>query len=267
MSADEKKEQKRVAQIELIDMKLQRPDTGVSWQPSGINWRIDEGGFWAIGGLHWSGKSNLLTTIAAINASSLGRLDLFGKNTEEMSEDELLSERLRIGMVFEGDGCLFPQLTVAENIALPLRYRTGRDDLELEERVESILNVLGLLEVGSNTPGVIDLGKRRRVGLARAVVLRPDILLFDQPLVGLSYRQQRWWRNLICELSRGHELMGGKPVTIVVTTENLRTWIDHARQFALLREGSFEAVGDREQMKACDNPLAHELLELEQIKN
>ena len=267
MSSENKDTPKPVAQIELIDMLLQRPDTANSWRPSGVNWRVDEGSFWAVGGLQWSGKTNLLTTAAAINANSQGRLDLFGKNTEEMSEEELLGERLRIGVVFEGDGRLFSQLTVAENIALPLRYRTGRDDEELEERVESIMDALGLLGVASNTPGVIDLGKRRRVALARAAVLRPDVLLFDQPLVGLNYRQQRRWRDLICDLVRGHRLMGGKPVAVVVTAENLRLWIDHAHQFALLREGALEMVGDRGKMKACVDPLARELLEMEQSKN
>lgn len=127
MSEKEKLSPESVAQIELIDMQLRRPDTVSPWCLSGVNWRVSEGDFWAVGGLHWTGKSNLLNTAAAINARSRGRLDLFGKNTAEMDEEELLAERLRIGMVFEGDGRLFPQLTVSENIALPLRYRTGRD--------------------------------------------------------------------------------------------------------------------------------------------
>jgi len=267
MSEKEKSTPEQVAQIELIDMPLRRPDAVSPWRLNGVNWRVDEGDFWAVGGLHWTGKSNLLNTAAAINARSRGRLDLFGKNTADMGEEELLSERLRIGMVFEGDGRLFPHLTVSENIALPLRYQSGRDDEELEERVWFILDALGLLEVANNTPGMIDQGKRRRVALARAAVLRPDILLFDQPLVGLNYRQLGWWRDLICNLSRGHELMGDKPVTIVVTTANLRNWIDHARQYALLGRGAFKVVGDCKRMKACDDPLALELLDTEQTKN
>lgn len=255
------------AQIELIEMQLRRPDTVSPWRLNGVNWRVEAGEFWAVGGLHWSGKSNLLTTAAAINPRSRGRLNLFGRNTADMKHEDLHNERLRIGLVFEGDGRLFPNLTVAENIALPLRYRTGRDDEELEERVWFILEALGLLDVASNTPGAIDLGKKRRVALGRAAVLRPEVFLFDQPLAGLDYRQRNWWRDLLEELSRGHALMEGQPATVVVTAENLRTWIHHARQFAMLGDGAFTTVGDRERMIACDDPLARDLMESEQTRN
>ena len=148
-----------------------------------------------------------------------------------------------------------------------MRKPCGRDDEEMEERVWRILDALGLMEVANNTPGMIDLGKRRRVALARAAVLRPEVLLFDQPLVGLNYRQQGWWRDLISELSLGHEIMGDKPVTVVVTTANFWDWLDHARKFALLGHGVFKVVGDRKRMQACDDPIARELLETEQSTN
>ncbi len=255
------------APIEMLDAQIRHPDIVSSWRVNGINWRVGAGEFWAVGGLHWSGKTNLLLTAAGINLRYRGRLRLFGRELADMTEEERLRERLRVGVVFGGDGRLMPDRSIAENVALPLRYLRGVDDEEMEERVGFVLDRLGLMDVARDPAGGVDLGRRRRAALARAVVLRPEAVLFDQPLEGLDPRQRAWWRKLLCSLREGHELVDNRPVALVVATEDLRPWLDVADRFALLDEGRFHAVGDRRALEECGLLIARELLEHETTRN
>lgn len=247
------------APIELRDVQIRHPDIVGTWRVNGVNWRIEQGDYWAVGGLHWSGKTNLLLTVAGVNPRIRGDLRLFGGELGGMDAEEALRERLRIGLVFGGDGRLLPDLSVAENIALPLRYLRGVDDKEMETRVRRVMDELGLLETASQPAGSVDLARRRRTALARAVILEPEVLLFDQPLGGLDPRQRDWWRDLIDEFHAGHALLDARPATIVVATEDLRPWRDRADRFALLDEGRLHVVGDREAMMRFDHTLAREL--------
>jgi len=243
----------------MRDVQIRHPDIVGTWRVNGVNWRIEPGDYWAVGGLHWSGKTNLLLTLAGVNLRARGALSLFGRELEALAPEEALRERLRIGLVFGGDGRLLPDLTVAENVALPLRYLRGVDDKAMETRVRQVLDELALLEAAAELAGAVDLACRRRAALARAVILEPEVLLFDQPLGGLDPRQRAWWRDLIDELHAGHALLDSRPAAIVVATEDLRPWRDRAGQFALLDEGRFHVVGDREAMSKCDHPLVREL--------
>jgi ABC-type transporter Mla maintaining outer membrane lipid asymmetry ATPase subunit MlaF len=222
-----------------------------------VNWTVAPGDFWVIGGLQGAGKSDFLMLTAGLMAPASGTYCFLG---EEMPifEDDRLKDRLRLGFVFE-NGQLFNHLTVSENVSLPLRYHHNLSKGEAAAEVQRLLELTDLAPWADSTPGAMARNWQRRTGLARALMLRPDVLLLDNPLAGLDLRHRAWWLNLLEQLSRGHEWMSGRPMTLVVTTNDLRLWRDSTRQFAILKDKRFVILGNWEQVEAASDELVREL--------
>jgi ABC-type transporter Mla maintaining outer membrane lipid asymmetry ATPase subunit MlaF len=206
-----------------------------------VNWSVLPGEFWVVAGQSHSGKSDLLLHAAGLMTPSRGTCRLFGDDTKAFEETQI-AERLRAGFVF-ADARLFSQMTIAENVALPLRYHKNLTDTESARAVELLLELLELAPFADATPGNVAVNWRQRAALARALVLKPELLLLDDPLAGLGARHRQWLLNLLEQLWRGHEFFGGRPMTIVATTDDLRAWRHPQRKFAALHEGNFFALG------------------------
>ena len=244
--------------IEMIGVAagaLREPDTTVA---EGINWTVNAGEYWVVTGLHGSGKSDFLMLTGGVMAPQQGRYRFFG---EEMPifEESRLKERLRLGLVFDG-GQLFNHLTVAENVALPLRYHHNLSQPEAAAAVSELLACTGLESWAESTPGTLGRGWQQRVGLARALALQPEVLLVDNPLAGLDPRQVLWWLAFLDQLNKGHRLMAGRPMTLVITTADVLPWKGHARQFALLRKHRFAALGAWAQVETASPEVTQDLL-------
>jgi ABC-type transporter Mla maintaining outer membrane lipid asymmetry ATPase subunit MlaF len=222
-----------------------------------VNWSVAPGDFWALGGLHGSGKSDLLILAGGLAVPAGGAYFFQGREMP-IFEDERLAERLRIGYVFEG-GQLFNHLTVAENVALALRYHKNLTETEADSEVRRMLEQTELMPWADNTPGAIARNWRKRAGLARALVLKPEVLLLDNPLGGLDSRHRAWWLNFLGQVSKGCELTDGRPVTLVVTTDDFRPWRNCARQFAVLKNKRLVVLGSWEQLEAANDELVREL--------
>jgi putative ABC transport system ATP-binding protein len=234
---------------------MQDPDAVVA---KGIDWTVAPGDYWVVAGLQGSGKSDFLMMAGSLMPPRRGRYRLFGQDMP-IFEEGRLKERLRLGLVFDG-GQLFNQLTVAENIALPLRYHQNLSEGEAEAAVRELVAVTELTPWAERVAGTLGRSWQKRVGLARALALKPEVLLVDNPLGGLDLRQAKWWLGFLDQLSKGHSLMHGRPVTLVVTTADVRPWKGRARQFAILRDQRFTVLGDWAQLKAASEELLHELL-------
>jgi ABC-type transporter Mla maintaining outer membrane lipid asymmetry ATPase subunit MlaF len=223
-----------------------------------INWKVNAGDYWVVAGLQGSGKSDFLMMTGGLMAPRQGQYRCFG---EEMPifEEERLKERLRLGLVFDG-GQLFNHLTVAENVALPLRYHHDLNPADAAARVGELLECTELTSWAESTPGTLPRNWQKRAGLARALALKPEVLLVDNPLAGLDSRHVHWWLGFLDQLSKGHELTQGRPVALVVTTSDFGPWKGHARQFAVLRSHGFVVLGTWEQMEAASEEQVRELL-------
>lgn len=223
-----------------------------------VNWTVSRGEFWVIGGVQGSGKTDLLFTAGGLMAPLTGSYRLIG---EEMPifEENRLRERLRLGFVFDG-GQLLNHLTVSENIALPLRYHQDLGAAEAKAEVQRMLELTDLVPWADSTPGAIGRNWQQRVGLARALMLRPQVLLVDNPLGGLDLRHRSWWLNFLGELSTGHEWLAAKPITLVVTSDDLRPWQNNGRKFALLKGKEFIQLGSWAEVEKASDASVRELL-------
>ena len=224
-----------------------------------VNWTVRRGDYWAIGGLMRSGKSDLLAVAAGLQQPVRGDALLFGGAAISMAEADHLATRRRVGFVFDG-GQLLHDLTLAENVALPLRYHLVPGELEPTERRAALVALTGLEPWADRRPADVSRNWQQRFGLARALALKPDLLLLDDPLSGLDPRDATWWTDTLEALAAGHALLDGRPLTLVVTGNDLRPWRGRARQFALLQERSFIALGERAALDAHSQPALAELL-------
>jgi ABC-type transporter Mla maintaining outer membrane lipid asymmetry ATPase subunit MlaF len=223
-----------------------------------INWTVAPHDYWVVAGLQGSGKSDFLAMTGGLMGPAAGRYLLFGEEMPIFDEARLKS-RLRLGLVFE-TGQLFNHLTVSENVALPLRYHKNLTKAATAPYVQEMLSALELEPWADSTPGALGRPWQKRVGLARALMLHPEILLLDSPLTGLDLRHTFWWLDFLDALSKGHALLEGRPLTLVLTAADLRLWKNRASRFAILRDERFTAMGSWDRVEAEKTALAHELL-------
>jgi ABC-type transporter Mla maintaining outer membrane lipid asymmetry ATPase subunit MlaF len=223
-----------------------------------VNWSVAPGDFWVVGGLQGSGKSDFFLVTGGLMAPADGTYCFFG-TPMPIFEEHRLSQRLRLGIVFDG-GQLLNHLTVSENVSLPLRYHCNLTKAEAEPEVQEMLRLCELGPWADSTPGAFGRNWQKRVGLARALMLKPDVLLLDNPLAGLDLRHRGWWLNFLGRLSRGHAWMNGRPVTLVVTADDLRPWQNRARHFAVLKNRRLVVLGGWDQLQAAGDEMVQELL-------
>lgn len=223
-----------------------------------LEWIVQARDFWVIAGLQGAGKTDFVMMTGGVMAPLSGTYRLFGE-TMPIFDDKRLVERLRLGLVFDG-GQLLNHLTVAENVALPLRYHRNLSAAEARPLVMPVLELMDLAQWADSTPGAIGRNWQQRVGLARALMLKPEILLVDNPLGGLDLRHSSWWLHFLRELAKGHSLLDNKPLTLVATTADLRLWRGVAEQFAVLRQRKFVVLGAWPQVEAAAPDLTRELL-------
>lgn len=225
-----------------------------------VDWTVRSKEFWIVGGLPNSGKSDLLTTSAGLTRLISGSLRLFGSDASNIEGDALSHYRSRIGLVFGDGGRIFEHLTVLENVALPWCYHHNCTVNEALPQVAQILEATGLEFLAGRNAGRLSGSWRQRASLARALVLRPEVLLLDNPLTGLDPRQSTWCLQFLKDLAHGHRLYGGKPLALVVATDDFRPWLQPGRKFGLLKEKHWIPLSDSPELFLAKEPLLEDLI-------
>ena len=251
--------------LEMIDVKIGSLKDSEQVVLENVNWSVATGDYWVIGGLQASGKSDFIATAAGVMRPLEGTQRVFGQELSAGFEEEHLPTRLLSGLVF-GGGRLFNHLTLAENILLPIRYHQRWTLEEGLEKTEALLKLIDLADRATTTPATLTRNWQQRVGLARALALKPRILMLDNPLLGLDPRDVSWWLDILDRLSEGHPILEGQAVTLAATADDLRPWKGHARQFAILKGKSFVPLDDRSLAAAAEDAWLHQLLGVEPIK-
>ena len=150
-----------------------------------VSFEVGDGESVAVIGRSGTGKSVLIKHLVGLLHPDAGEVFIDGENLVDMTERQLLQVRHKFGMLFQG-AALFDSMSVHENIAFPLRRSGVEDEAVISERVEAVLNLVELPGAGSKMPAELSGGMQKRVGLARAIVHHPKIILYDEPTTGLD---------------------------------------------------------------------------------
>ena len=237
--------------IKIIDLKKSFNSKKVL---DGTNLEIEKGKITVIIGRSGEGKSVLIKHIIGLLKPDSGQILLDGQDITKMTERELNEVRRRFGMLFQG-AALFDSLTVGENVAFPLREHAGMPEADLKEVIKEKLRLVGLKDVENMMPADLSGGMKKRVGLARAIDMDPEIVLFDEPTTGLDPIMSDNVATLILDTQRDLK------TTYIVITHDISLTYKIADKVAMLHEGKIVEQGDVEYVKSSVNPILRQFVE------
>jgi len=220
----------------------------------GITFDVPKGDTVVVLGGSGCGKSTLLRTLVGLQRPTAGEVWINGVNTTHLSERQMDSIRLKMGMSFQASA-LFGSLTVGENVALPLREHTKLEDSTIEIMVRIKLGQVGLAKFQDYMPSQLSGGMRKRAAVARALAMDPEILFFDEPSAGLDPIIAAGLDQLILNLKKAYA------ITIMVVTHELASAFLIADRVVLLDRGKIVTMGTRDEIQASTHPRVRQFLD------
>ena len=219
----------------------------------GINLKVEKGQMLALIGGSGKGKSVLLKHIMGMMKQDSGQVMVDNQDIRKLRGKALRRLKERFGIVFQG-GALFDSLTTFDNVAFPLREKTKMKASEIRVAVLQELARVGLSGAENKYPAEISGGMRKRVALARCLVMHPEIVLFDEPTTGLDPLMGKAIHNLIRECQKSLQF------TAIVVTHEIPAIFSIVDQVAMLYEGKIIAVGTPEEIQASKDPVIHQFI-------
>lgn len=219
----------------------------------GIDLRVRPGEILCVMGMSGCGKTTLMHCIGGLTPPTSGEIWIGESQIVGMTEDELNRVRERMGMVFQY-AALFDSLSVYENVAFGLRRRRKLTEEELRRTVAEKLALVGLPDTETLYPSQLSGGMAKRVGLARAIAIAPEILLYDEPTSGLDPVVASVVDELIMQM---RDKLG---VTSIVVSHNLPSIFRIADKIAMLHEGQVLVYGTPDEVKSCTNPIVQQFI-------
>lgn len=213
----------------------------------GVTFTVPRGKTTVILGGSGAGKSVLLKHLNGLFTPDAGTISVDGESLSGMRESDLIPIRRKIGILFQ-DGALFDSMTVGENVAFPLKEQSNLSKQEIADRVTEALTQVGLTDAANSMPGDLSGGMRKRAGLARAIITRPEAMLYDEPTAGLDPILASTVARLITQLKEDLHL------TSVVVTHHLGLVRAVADQVIFLSVGSVVFKGSVEDFFAAPLP-------------
>ncbi len=219
----------------------------------GLTLHVQPGEAVAILGPSGCGKTVFLRHVVGLLAPDRGEVRLDGEAVHRLPPPRLREVRAQIGMVFQG-AALFDSLTVGENVAFPLRRHRRLPESRVKEIVAEKLNLVGMGGTEDKMPAELSGGMRKRVGIARALVLDPRIVLYDEPTAGLDPVTARAVDRLMASLRAQTR------TTTVLVTHDLLTAFAVADRIAVMESGRFVVTGSKEEVRGSSHPLVQAFL-------
>lgn len=225
----------------------------------GVNLEILRGKRNIIIGGSGAGKTVLMRHLVVLERPDSGTIKLDGQEITALSEVKLGPIRARFGMVFQG-AALFDSMTVFDNVAFPLREKGGFSRKEIRERVMTKLGELGVADAANRYPGDISGGMKKRVGVARALINEPEILIYDEPTAGLDPIGARNVDRLIMETDNLFH------VTSIVITHDMATCLDVGQQVSMLHEGRIRVTCKPSELTTSDDEAVQRFVQASGVK-
>lgn len=194
-----------------------------------------------------SGKSVLIKCIVGLIQPDSGKLNVFGKDISSLESDELNETRMKIGFLFQS-GALYDAMSVKENLEFPLkRNKSGLTQKQISERVHEALENVGLIHALNKMPSELSGGMRKRIGLARTFILKPDIMLYDEPTTGLDPVTSKEISNLIIEMQRKYG------ISSIIITHDMPCAKMTGDRLVVLKEGRIQQEGSYSELENSDD--------------
>jgi len=221
---------------------------------AGVDLQVLEGTTTVIVGASGQGKSVVLKHMLGLLKPDVGQVKVFGRDIARASARQLKEVRKDFGVLFQ-NVALFDSMTIYDNVALPLRERTAAGEAEIRANVREKLEMMGLRDVDDKYPAQLSGGMQKRVGLARALVLDPKIVFFDEPTTGLDALKS----NEIYRLF--HDTQARLGYTAVIVSHDVPKIFKLSDRVALLAEGVIQCSVSPEEFQRSDNPLIRDFVE------
>jgi len=241
---------------ENTPVALQIQDVYKSFGPKkvhqGVSFELKKGEILGLWGGSGTGKSVILRSIIGLEKPDAGRIVYEGQDITRLNERELVAVRKKIGYVFQ-NGALFDSLTVEENLSYPLREHTKLSDSEIHQKVEAMLDLIDMKGANHLYPAELSGGMQKRAGLARATILEPEIILFDEPTAGLDpVNTHRLIKNI--------QKLKAKGSTGIFVTHDIPAAFEISDRIAILLQGKIHIIDTVENIKASKDPLVRSFL-------
>lgn len=219
----------------------------------GLTLLIRKGEVLVVLGGSGTGKTVILKHIVGLLSPDSGRVFVNGKDVTDYDDNQFLPIRRKVGFLFQGSA-LFDSMSVFENMAFPLREHTSLSPEQIEEKVHEKLKLVGLEGTDWMMPTNLSGGMRKRVALARAIILEPEALLYDEPTTGLDPITTKWVTKLMRNI---HEQL---KITTIIVTHNIQSAMSVADRIAFLYRGRIKFVGTPKEILECDDHIVQEFL-------
>ena len=220
---------------------------------SDITFDVPRGKITAILGPSGTGKSVLLKNIIGLLKPDRGEIWVEGEQIVGMREKDLYRIRKKFGVLFQ-DGALFGSMNLYDNIAFPLREHTHKGEKEIREIVHRNAELVGLMDHLTKLPGEVSGGMKKRAGLARAMVMEPDIVLFDEPDSGLDPVRVAYLDDLV------RKAQAETGATFFIITHNIPSVMRTADYMGILFRSNLVRFASKEDMRSSDNPVIRQFL-------
>ena len=220
----------------------------------GVSFRIEKGESVVIIGRSGGGKSVLLKHLIGLLQPDAGQVLIEGEDIVPMNERELLRVRRKFGMLFQG-AALFDSMTVAENVGFAFRRKRSLPESEVRQKVAEVLEMVDLPGTEEKKPSELSGGMRKRVGLARAIIYEPEIVLYDEPTTGLDPIVADSIDHLILRVRDRLD------VTTVVVTHDMRSARRVGQRILMLHDKKIYAAGTPDEIFHSEDPIVRQFIE------
>lgn len=237
----------------MIELKQVSKSFGNRHILNGVNLSVADGETLVILGASGSGKSTILKLIIGLLQPDAGDVLIHGQNVTAITEDAWNKVRRHMGMVFQYSA-LFDSMTIGENVAFGLRQHENMTEEQIQTVVREKLHMVGLDGIESLMPSSLSGGMKKRVSLARAIALNPEIILYDEPTAGLDPIRSTAISHLIRDMQEKMNVIS------IVVTHDMKSAGEIADRMAFLYEGSFLAIGTPDELYQSPDPRVQQFI-------